>query len=250
MTDANLMPATGAPDNSKTAVRKHPGWLVPLGAFATTALLSGVLMLYYLGPRPTSFVREHPAPTASKTLVVLSVGGVKFSIPANYIRYRNAQRGGVQSEVALAAALPDFRGYSDADAQIFSGNATDSPIIYILLHAEKLKLGELDRFRRIYLNYTVNRGGGPAQFGLTQYQFREDSGYRGEDLFVGRLGTGLVVLRCVRMSSVTPSPSCLRELRLAHHAALSYRFKRSQLSRWREIASGVDALIYSFMRGR
>jgi hypothetical protein len=152
-------------------------------------------------------------------------------------------------EVALAAALPDFRGYSDADAQLFAGNAVDSPVIHILLHEERLKLGEMDRFRRIYLNYTTDEKGRVGPFGLMQYEFRDDSGYQGEDLFVGRLGTRVVVLRCVRMSARVPSPSCLREVRLTHHAGLSYRFKRSQLSRWREIADGVDSLIHSFMRG-
>lgn len=244
------MAATTGPNSSRTAVHKHSGWLVPLAAFAITALISGALVFYYLGPRPTSLVREHPAPTPSKEIVSLAVGGMNFSIPANYIRYRNARKGGLQTEVALAAALPDFRGYSDSDAQVFSGNAADSPVIYILLHEEKLKLGEMDRFRRIYLNYIVDASGSRAQFGLTQYQFQQDSGYRGEDLFVGQLGTRPVVLRCVRMSAGAPSPSCLREVRLAHHAALSYRFKRSQLSRWREIATGVDALIHSFVRGR
>jgi hypothetical protein len=242
------MASTSPPDN-KITVRERPGWLVPLAAFATTALLSGLLLLYYLGPRPMALVREHPAPTASRDPISLSVGGVNFSIPANYFRYRAARHGGVQTEVALAAALPDFRGFSEPDAAVFSGNAVDSPVIYILLHEEKLKLAEIDRFRRIYLAYVTDPNGRKGPFGLTQYEFQDDSGYRGENLFVGRLGTRPVVLRCVRMSANVPSPSCLREVRLARHAALSYRFKRAQLARWREIASGVDSLMHSFMRG-
>ena len=90
----------------------------------------------------------------------------------------------------------------------------------------------------------------PVVVGVGQFTERiDDSGYRGEDLFTGRLGTRLVVLRCVRMSANVPSPSCLREVRLTRHAALSYRFKRAQLSRWREIASGVDELMHSFVHG-
>jgi len=241
--------ATLVPDKQTAAIRERPGWIVPLTVFVITAVLSGLLLLYYLGPRPAALMREHPSPTGSRAAVSLSVGGTTFRIPANYIRYNSPRHGGVQMEVALAAALPDFRGYSDRDAQIFSTNPADSPVVYILLHEEKLKLGEMDRFRRIYLNYVADPKGKAGPFGLTQYEFRDDSGYRGEDLFTGNLGTRLVVLRCVRMSANVPSPSCLREVRLTHHAELSYRFKRAQLSRWREIASGVDALMHSFMRG-
>jgi len=241
--------ATLVPDKQTSKIRERPGWIVPLTVFAITALLSGLLLLYYLGPRPAALMREHPNPTGSRDPVSLSVDEVTFRIPANYIRYNSARRGGMQMEVALAAALPDFRGYSDRDAQIFSANTADSPVVYILLHEEKLKLGEVDRFRRIYLNYVVDENGKAGPFGLSRYEFRDDSGYRGEDLFTGGLGTRLVVLRCVRMSADVPSPSCLREVRLTHHVGLSYRFKRAQLSRWREIASGVDELMHSFMRG-
>jgi hypothetical protein len=232
------------------AIKRRSGWLIPLAVFAVTAILSGAVLIYYLAPTPAALIGNRPAPTARTDAVSLSVGGVNFSIPSNYIRYRAARRGGMQSQVALYAALPDFRGYSDADSQIFSGNAADSPVVYILLHEEQLKLSEQDRFQRIYLGYLLNSRGLPGPFGLTQYVFRDNSGYRGEDLFVGRFGTRMVVLRCVRMSDSVPSPSCLRETRLAHHAGLSYRFKRAQLSRWREIASGVDTLVHSFMRGK
>lgn len=236
--------------SDEPAIRQRPGWLIPAAVFVVTALLSGMVLLYYLGPAPTSFIEEHPSPIARTDPVPLSVGGVTFSIPQNYIRYRSARKGGTFTQVALFAALPDFRGYTDADARTFAGNAADSLVINILLHEEQLKLSEADRLHRIYLGYVLDPTGKPAPFGLRQYEFRDDSGYRGEDLFVGRLGTHLIVLRCVRLSAEVPSPSCLRETRLAHHAALSYRFKRAQLSRWREVASGVETLVHSFMRSR
>ncbi|MBV8801136.1 MAG: hypothetical protein JO208_15190 [Alphaproteobacteria bacterium] len=234
----------------KEAITKHSGWLIPLGIFVVTAALSGAILLYYLVPSPGSLVEEHPSATASTAPVALSVGGVSFVIPANYIRYRSARRGGSQTQVALFALLPDFRGYTDGQAQSFLSNAPDSPVVNILLHEEELKLNEQDRLRRIYLAYVADPKGRPGPFGLEQFEFRADSGYRGEDLFVGRFGTQIMLLRCVRGSPNIPSPGCLRETRLARHAGVTYRFKRSQLSRWREIASGVEALMHSFMRGR
>jgi hypothetical protein len=232
------------------AIRQRSGWLIPLAVFAATAVLSGAVLVYYLAPTPAALIGNRPSPTSRTDQIELSVGAVNFSIPSNYIRYRAMRKGGRQNQVALFAMLPDFRGYSDGDAPLFLSNAADSPIVYILLHDEGLKLSEQDRFQRIYLSYIADPRGRHGPFGLTQYSFRDDSGYRGEDLFVGRFGTRNIIMRCVRMSDSVPSPSCLREARLARHAGVSYRFKRTQLSRWREIASGVDTLLHSFMRGK
>lgn len=236
---------TGA--GERGAVRGHSGWLIPLAVFVLTAALSGALLLYYLWPGPRALIEDRPRPTASTAPVMLTVGDIAFTIPSNYIRYKRARTGGALEQVDLFAALPDFRGYSDADAQTFLSNAADSPVVNILLHDEELRLSEADRLRRIYIGYAVDPNGKPGPFGLTQYTFRNDSGYRGEDLFVGLLNGRLVVLRCERLTGEDQSPSCLRETRLARHAALSYRFKRSQLARWREIASGVDRLMHRFM---
>ena len=103
-------------------------------------------------------------------------------------------------------------------------------------------------YGEFYLAYVQNKRGRAAPFGLTQYTFKDDSGYRGEELFVGRFGTGLVVFRCERLTADLISPNCLRDARLAGHAYISYRFKRSQLARWREISGGVEMLIHSFVR--
>lgn len=236
-------------DKKEQAVQGHSGWLLPLAVFLLTAILSGLLLLYYLGPRPRSLIEEHASPTASTTRVSLTIGGEDFSIPANYIRYKGARKGGTLGEAPLFAILPDFRGYSDDSADKFLGNTADSPVIEMLLHDEPLKLGEVDRLTRIYLGYVTDPRGKPGPFGLTAYAFRDDTGYRNEDLFVGHLAGRVVVLRCDRLSARDTSPSCARDTRLARHAGLTYRFKRAQLSRWREIATGVDSLMHSFMHG-
>ena len=239
---------TGVSGTEEAPIRRRSGWLIPLAVFLITAVLSGLVLLYYVGPAPRSFIEEHPSATAQRNAVQISLGGVAFRIPENFIRFKSARKGGSLTQVALFAALPNFRGYDDADADVFTSNAADSPIIEILLHEEQMKLGERDRFARIYLDYVVSTTGKPGPFGLTHYEFRDDSGYRGEDLYLGSLGRHVVVMRCDRLSDSDQSPSCIRDTRLARHASLSYRFKRSQLSRWQEIAAGVDKLVRGFMQ--
>ena len=227
-------------------VQERSGWLLPIAVFVVTAVLSAFFLLYYLAPNPGSFIEEHARPTSRRDAVKLWIGGIPFTIPANYLPYAGGRKGGARKEVALYAALPDFRGYSDTDSPIFSANNAGSPIVYMLIREEAFNLPEAIRLQRIYLNDVVDGRGRKGLFGLVQYEFRDDSGYRGEDLFVGQTGRGVVVMHCVRLSQNVPSPSCLRDMVLARGVALSYRFKRSQLANWRSIATGADRLVASF----
>lgn len=228
-------------------VHQHSGWLIPIVVFVVTAGLSALFLLYYLVPAPTSFIEEHPAPTSRADPIGLVVGGLKFVVPANYIIYRSARAGGQRKEIALFTTLPDFRGFSEAEAQTFASNTSDSPVIYILVREEPVNLTEQERLERVYMGYVIDPQGKPGPFNLTQYTFREDTGYRGEDLFVGHMDGSLVVLRCVRFSQEVPSPSCLRDNPLRKGVALTYRFKRANLGSWREIARGVDTLVQGFI---
>ena len=242
MRDAGTMSRS---DDIDEPIRRRSGWLIPLAIFIVTAGLSALFLLYYLAPRP-SFTGERPFPTARTDVVALSVGGLSMRVPANYLLYSSARQGGDLKEAAMIAVLPDFRGYEDGDAEAFTGNAQDSPIVYMLLREDQINLPEDERFRRIYVNYVANDQGKPGPFGLTQFTFRDDSGYRGEDLFVGQTPKGMVVLRCVRLSQSVPSPSCLRDVPLNKNVALSYRFKRAHLAQWREMGDGVTALMHRF----
>jgi hypothetical protein len=227
-------------------VKQRSGWLIPAAVFIVTAGLSALFLLYYLVPAPTSFIEEHVAPTLRTDLVSLTIGGTKFSVPANYIMFARARQGGTLKEAQLFTTFPDFEGYSERTASSYSGNAADSPVIFILLREEQFKISEAERLQRIYLTYVADPAGRPGPFGLTQYVFRDDSGYHGEDLFVGQIKGKPVVLRCVRFSQQVPSPSCLRDARIRSGVTLTYRFKRANLGHWQEIAEGVDKLVASF----
>lgn len=235
---------TSEPD---TSIRKRSGWLIPIVVFLATAGLSALLLLYYIAPRPLSFVREPPAPTASTQPVHISVGGLDLAIPANYVVFASARDGGRRSDVALFALLPRMTGYAPALAHDFASNASNSRVIYFLLREDQLNLREDERFQRIYLAYVENPAGTAAPYGLTEYRFADNSGYRGEDLFVGETTHGKALFRCVRYSATVPSPSCLRELPLANGIALSYRFKRAHLKDWAAISANVEKLVRSFI---
>lgn len=228
-------------------LRERSGWLIPLAVFIVTAALSAFFLALYLAPPPTSLIEEHPSPTPRTDRVRLTVGGLALAIPANYLPYANAQQGGDRTLVELYTKYPGFQGFSELQSKTFAGNGVDSPIIYILIRKDGFNLDESERLQRIYMSYVEPGAQRPGPYGLTQYAFRDDSGYRNEDLFVGNTAHGPVVMRCVRFSAQVTNPSCVRDMPIANGVALSYRFKRTYLPDWRQLAQGVVGLIRSFI---
>ena len=225
-------------------IHQHSGWLIPLGFVLAIATLSALFLLYYLRPVPALF---RGGPTATATPVALAIGGAHLSVPANYIESRAARGGGQVQTLALFALLPDFKGYSPAEAGRFEDNSPASPMVHIVLRAGAAMNSE-SRLSRIYQPY-MKGAGAAGPFGLDQYVFRGDSGYGNDDLFAGRRDGKLILILCGRPAQDLASPDCLASERtLAPSLTLSYRFKRSRLSDWSRIDEGVTALAAGFLR--
>ncbi len=229
--------------SGESEFHRHSGWLIPLGLFTVIAALSGIFLLYDLRPVPGPFRDNRP--TAAGTMVRISIRGLKLKVPARYIESRAARGGGDQDVVPLFAALPDMRGYSDAEAALFAGNAADLPVVHLLLRADTNSLDMKSRLARIYMPYITDSNGEDGSFALTRYTFRADSGYGRDDLYAANGGETLLL--CERPAQDIPSPNCLAIDRpVAPGVNLSYRFKRAQLSHWRDIGEGANRLIAGF----
>jgi len=236
----------GAEDRPEE-IHQHSGWLIPLAFLAVIAVLAALFLLYDLRPGvgPRGAGRS-----ADETPVSLSVRGLALTVPANYVDSAEARNGGEQDMLQLTAILPDMRGYSQADARLFFGNAPDSPLVRLLFKSDELNLDAAARLERIYRPYIQDMTGSHADFGLTQYAFRPDSGYARQDLFAGTEGRQMVLFLCERTAPDLPSPNCFATDRpVAQNLSFSYRFKRAHLERWHEIARGVDVLVGRFRAG-
>lgn len=216
-------------------------------AFFITACLSAAVLAYYFGPGPPGLSGELPEPTDATRPVALSVGSARFRIPANYIVMTSARRGGVLSEVSIAAMLPRLDGYSLASAKDFGGNPPDSPIVNLRFRSGRVPLPEAERLDRIYRLLVENPEGEALPEGLTRFSFRQDSGYAGQELLAGVIEDQPIVMLCDRLSADTPSPNCLRDIPFGEGVALSYRFKRALLAQWREIDTAVKELVNGFV---
>jgi hypothetical protein len=233
-------------EDTDDTVRKRSGWLIPLAVLVVVAILSGLFLLFYLFPSPPLLFAEQQVPTSSTNVVALEVNGLKLWIPANYLEFDSSRRGGRRRGVEVFAMMPDMTGWSNWDSGAFADNGPHSNIVYMPIREDKTNLGEADRFRRIYLAYVADPKGRPAWYGLTQYEFRDDSGYHAEDLFVGQTQNGPMILHCAKLGPDVPSPSCWRDMHLAKGVSVSYRFKRGRLNHWREIGDGVEKLMTTF----
>ncbi len=227
--------------------RQRSSWLIPLVAFFVTSCLSAVVLAYYFAPGPPGLGAELPYPTDATRPLALSVGETRFRVPANYVLLASARRGGSLQQLAMAAMLPDFHGYSMDAADKFSANEPDSPVIMMTLKVASTAITEQDRLDRIYLMQVVDSAGQTGPFGLKHYAFRAESGYHTEDLFVGSTEAGTVVLLCDRQDDDMPSPNCMRDMPFAGGLAVAYRFKRARLAEWQTIDSGLRQLLNGFL---
>ena len=226
-------------------IHRHSGWLIPLGLFSVIAALCGIFLLYYLRPA-TRPVPGQPPDRCRQPWCDISIRGLKLKVPARYIESRAARGGGDQDVVPLFAALPDMRGYSDAEAALFAGNAADLPVVHLLLRADTNSLDMqkpahphlhalYHRFQRRRRRLCVSRAilSAPIPAMAATISMLEIAA---ESLFL-----------CERPAQDIPSPNCLAIDRpIAPGVNLSYRFKRAQLSHWREIGEGANRLIAGF----
>jgi len=225
-------------------IHQHSGWLIPLAVMVVVALLCAALLLYYMRPFALS---RNAAPfrdnRANGVAIPVNLGGMALSIPRRYIEPGVTRK----NMVALVAALPDLRGFSENDAQLFANNAPDSPLVHLLIRADQGSLNAGQRLQRVYMRYIANDAGEKGPFGLTHYAFRRGSGYARDDLYAGNGGN--LLLLCEQPAQDLPSPNCLAiDQPIAPGVSLSYRFKRTQLSSWRMIDGGASRLVARFRR--
>ena len=92
------------------------------------------------------------------------------------------------------------------------------------------------RLRTIYPRY-LEQAATQAQDGLTMRAFRDATPYGNEDLFMA--SAPVLSARCTR-DGATPG-MCLSERRI-EGADLTFRFPRSWLGKWRDVAEAMDRL--------
>lgn len=226
---------------------EEPSWAIPVVVFLVTGLLSLLMLAYYLSPSLSEIMGTAPDPSDDKKPIELKIADKTFVIPANFTRFAAARRGGTQERVSMYALLPKFQPYTPSTASAFEDNTAQSSVIHFDLSVVTSQFGERERFEKIYKRLVNDPEGVRGPHGFRKYVFSESSGYKDEDLFVWTSQKDeIIVLRCFKATEIIASPTCRRDMSFSDQIDLKYRFKRSHLSRWKDIDRGMVSLVEQF----
>ena len=169
----------------------------------------------------------------------VSVGATIFNVPAAAIRMKIQRHSGPQERVDLSFAYPSLEA-SDSPKHVSADTVEETiqPIdrIFLSIAAHHDSLAPDARVRTIYPRY-LEQASTPGQDGLTVRAFRDGTPYSHEDLFLANSPD--LTARCSR-DSTTPG-MCLSERRI-DGADLTFRFPRSWLAQWRDVAAAMERL--------
>ena len=200
------------------------------GAVTACAMaVIGYLLWPTFGPRASSSPERLP----------VSVGATLFNVPTMAVRRKIQRHSGPQERVDLSFTFPALEA-PDAPKHVSADTVEESiqPIdrIFLSISAHHDTLAPDARVRTIYPRY-LDKASPSEQDGLTMRAFRDGTPYGNEDLFLAKAPN--LTARCTR-DAATPG-MCLSERRI-DGADLTFRFPRSWLAQWRDVANAMDRL--------
>jgi len=224
---------TSAQNIARATGKDWRSHLLPIllgGAIAVAAL---AFVAYLLWPTWEIDTASGPA------RLPVSVGSTLFNVPSAAIRMKIQHHTGPQERIDLSFAFPSLEP-PEAPKRVSAADVDDAvqPIdrIFLSIAAHHDTLAPELRVRTIFPRY-LDQASTVGEDGLTMRAFRNGSPYSGEDLFSA--GPPDMIARCSR-EAATPG-MCLSERRV-EGADLTFRFPRSWLAHWREVADAMDHL--------
>jgi hypothetical protein len=222
--------------SSRTRARAH---LVPILLGGTAAVGAIALVAYLLWP--TWGTGGVSAPDK----LPVSVGGTLFNLPAAAIWMKIQRHSGPQERIDLDFLYPSLEPpgalkHVTADAVETAMQPIDRIFVSIAAHHDALAPEQ--RTATIYPRY-LDPAATTPQDGLTMRMFRSETPYGSEDFYSAE--SPALTARCTR-DAATPG-MCLSDRRVGG-ADLTFRFPRSWLSQWQDVANAMDRLTAQ-MRG-
>ena len=214
--------------------RKDPrGHMILIMVAGTLTIGAIALVAYLLWPTWGSDPQSGPA------RLPVSIGATLFNVPTAAVRMKIQRHTGPQERVDLSFTYPSLEP-PEAPKHISADTVEEKPQpidrIFLSISAHHDTLAPDTRVRTIYPRY-LEQDSTPVDDGLAMRAFRDGSPYSNEDLFLAN-APGLSA-RCTRDGS-TPG-MCLSERRV-DGADLTFRFPRSWLGQWRDVAGAMERL--------
>jgi hypothetical protein len=209
------------------------GHLIPISLGCAVAAGAMALVAYLLWPT------WGPDASSGPARLPVSIGTTLFNVPTAAVRMKIQRHSGTQERVDLSFSYPSLEA-PEAPKHVSADVVEEAirPIdrIFLSIAAHHDTLAPDIRVRTIYPRY-LEPASTEEQEGLTKRAFRDGTPYSGEDLFLA--STPSLSARCTR-DAATPG-MCLSERRV-DDADLTFRFPRSWLLQWRDVANAMDRL--------
>ncbi len=210
------------------------GHVLPVALALAVTLGAVTLVAYLLWPTWATVGSDGPE------RLPVSVGGTLFNVPVSAVRMKIQRHSGPQERVDLNFSYPSLQP-PEAQKHVSADDVVEEmtqPIdrIFLSIAAHHDSLAPEARVRSIYPRY-LEPASTPGPDGLAMRAFRAETPYGGEDLYLAN--TPALTARCTRDAS-TPG-MCLSERRI-DGADLTFRFPRSWLAQWQEVAGAMDRL--------
>ena len=210
--------------------RGHMILIMVAGALTIGAI---ALVAYLLWPTWGSDPQSGPA------RLPVSIGATLFNVPTAAVRMKIQRHTGPQERVDLSFTFPSLEP-PEAPKHISADTVEEKPQpidrIFLSISAHHDTLAPDTRVRTIYPRY-LEQDSTPVDDGLAMRAFRDGSPYSNEDLFLANAPA--FSARCTR-DGTTPG-MCLSERRV-DGADLTFRFPRSWLGQWRDVAGAMERL--------
>jgi hypothetical protein len=209
------------------------GHMILIMVAGTLTIGAIALVAYLLWPTWGSDPQSGPA------RLPVSIGATLFNVPTAAVRMKIQRHTGPQERVDLSFTYPSLEP-PEAPKHISADTVEEKPQpidrIFLSISAHHDTLAPDTRVRTIYPRY-LEQDSTPVDDGLSMRAFRDGSPYSNEDLFLAN-APGLSA-RCTR-DGTTPG-MCLSERRV-DGADLTFRFPRSWLGQWRDVAGAMERL--------
>jgi hypothetical protein len=216
--------------------------IVPILLGCMLAAGAIALVAYLLWPTWGTEASRDPA------RLPVSIGATLFNVPPAAVRMKIQRHTGPQERIDLSFTFPALET-PDAAKHVSADTVEETAIqpidrIFLSISAHRDTLAPDIRVRTIYPRY-LEQAALPGPDGLTMRAFRDGTPYSNEDLFFAN--TPNLNARCTR-DAATPG-MCLSERRI-EGADLTFRFPRSWLARWRDVADAMDRLAVQLHGGK
>ncbi|MBU6463352.1 MAG: hypothetical protein KGK01_06755 [Bradyrhizobium sp.] len=219
--------------------RRRHNHVIPIVAASTIGTIAIALIAYLLWPTWSTDVSNDPAP------LPISVGDTLFNVPPLAIRMKIQRHSGPQERIDLNFNYPGLEvpaGPKHVSADTVEDALPPIDRIFLSIAAHHDSMAPDVRLNTIYPRY-LEQTTSPGPDGLNVRAFRDGTPYGQEDLFFA--DAPKLSARCTR-DGATPG-MCLSERRI-DGADLTFRFPRSWLAQWREVADAMDRLTVQLHR--